>query len=333
MGLTATTAASPRPRAARFGLLLLGLAVLAAVFWKAGWSDVSANLERVGWWFPVVLILWTLPMAASVEGWRQVVSPRPALRLIPDLFAAFLAGETANFVGAGVAGEPLRALLVREHLGSAEAFASAALRKHAELAAQVLFLVLGTTASLLLFPIPAVLAVATALGVAAMGAGLLLMTWALRRGSLAPLIGRLAGWKFLASRLERFREPAVDVDLRIRLFYGASPGRFAASAGWAFLAWSFGVFETWFLLRLLGTGAGWAEALAIECLTMTLNTMLLIIPGRLGSAEAIRTVVLVALGLTAPVGAAYALLRRGREIVWMLPGAVTLLRRHALSLL
>ncbi len=36
-------------------------------------------------------------------------------------------------------------------------------------------------------------------------------------------------------------------------------------------------------------------------------------------------------GLTAAQGTAYALVRRGRELLWLVPGLVVLLRRHVLG--
>jgi hypothetical protein len=53
---------------------------------------------------------------------------------------------------------------------------------------------------------------------------------------------------------------------------------------------------------------------------MALNNMLLFIPGRVGSAEGIRVGVFLVLGFPAGPGAAYSLVRRGRELAWVLPG-------------
>jgi hypothetical protein len=309
------------------------VALLAAVLWKVGWPQVEANLARVGWWFFPLVLFWALPFLAYIEAWRQVFSPRPPAASLPGLTAAFLAGETANYVGAGVAGEPLRAMLVRERFGSANSFASINLRKQAELGAQVAFLVVGVGFALGRYHLPRPWAIASAGGVLVMTALLVLMTWALGRGSYSPLLVRLGGWKVIAPHLRRIHEGAADVDAAILRFYGENPARFAGSVGWSLAALGGGWIETWLILRLLGVDAGWGVALAIEALTMTLNTMLLFIPGRLGGAEVIRAGIFVALGLPAASGLAYSLVRRGREFFWTLVGAVVLVRRHAASLL
>jgi hypothetical protein len=87
--------------------------------------------------------------------------------------------------------------------------------------------------------------------------------------------------------------------------------------------------ESWIVLRLIAPGSGWAAAFAVEALAMTLNNVLLFIPARIGSAEGVRVAVFLLIGLTAAQGAAYGLVRRGRELVWVLPGLLVIARRHA----
>ena len=323
----------PSRRGLRLVLLVLGLAVLAAVFWKVGWRPVSQNLARIGWWFPVLVGLWAFPLAAFVEGWRSVIVPRPGVAFLPKLAGAYLAGDAVNYVGAGVAGEPVRAFLLRPEVPGSAGFASINLRKQAEIIAQVCLLIPGIVFALSAFRIPRLLAAPAVVGALVVGGGMALMTWGLRRGSYSPILRRLSRWKSLAALLSGFHEGAADVDEGIRRFYRNDGRRFAASVGWSFLGWCGGLVETWLILRLLGVGSGWGTALAIETLTMALNTLLLFIPGRLGGAEGVRTGVFVALGLPGAAGAAYALIRRARELVWTLPGVLVLVRRHATDFL
>jgi hypothetical protein len=166
-------------------------------------------------------------------------------------------------------------------------------------------------------------------GTAGLGVLLLLLTWGLRRGTYSPLLRGLARWKFLAGRLERFQRPAADLDGRIRNFYRLRPRKFAAATAWCLLGWCGGLLETYLVLRLLLPGSGWAAAFAIEALAMALNNMLLFIPGRVGSAEGVRVGVFLVLGFPAGPGAAYSLVRRGRELAWVLPGLLAFFQWQA----
>lgn len=89
--------------------------------------------------------------------------------------------------------------------------------------------------------------------------------------------------------------------------------------------------ETWIVLRLLSPDHTFASAFAIETLAMILNSILLFIPGKIGSAEGIRLGVAALVGLTPAQGAAYALVRRARELIWLTPGIVLLLKHHLID--
>ena len=231
---------------------------------------------------------------------------------LPRLFAIYLAGDSFNYLApGGVAGEPLKARMLRGTTGAGEAVASLTIHKHADLLAQWVFVSLAVA------------------GAAGLGVLLLLLTWGLRRGTYSPVLRGLARWKFLATRLERFQRPAADLDGRIRDFYRLHRGRFAAATGWCFLGWCGGLLETYLVLRLLLPGSGWAAAFSVEALAMALNNMLLFIPGRVGSAEGIRVGVFLVLGFPAGPGAAYSLVRRGRELAWVLPGLLAFLQWQA----
>ncbi|MCA1582148.1 MAG: flippase-like domain-containing protein [Acidobacteria bacterium] len=314
-----------RSRALPAVLAVAGLSLGVFVFASAGWREIVWNVSRVGAWFPLLIVLYTLAQAAFALGWRAVIDPLPSWRQFPRLLAVYLAGDAANtLVPGNVAGEPLKVPLLRGMAAPEAALSSVTIHKHADLLAQWLFVCAGVGVALTRFRLPLPASAGALAATGGLGLLLALMTWALQRGTYAPLLDRMARWKPLGRRLGRFRRPARAVDLRIRDFYRMHPRRFAAAVAWCFLGWCGGLLETRILLRLLTPHAGWAAAFAVEALAMTLNNVFLFVPGRIGTAEGIRVAVFVLLGLPAPQGAAYALLRRARELAWILPGLVVL---------
>ena len=314
-------------RPLRIVLLLLGLAVLAVVFRSVGWPAIASNLARIGPWFLALVALYGAAQLAFTLGWGVLFDPAGPRPTLPRLFAIYLAGDSFNYLApGGVAGEPLKARMLRGTTGTGEAVASLTIHKHADLLAQWIFVSLGVAVALARFPMPLAARLLAVAGAAGLGALLLLLTWGLRRGTYSPVLRGLARWKFLAARLERFQRPAADLDGRIRDFYRLHRGRFAAATGWCFLGWCGGLLETYLVLRLLLPGSGWAAAFAVEALAMALNNMLLFIPGRIGSAEGVRVGVFLVLGFPAGPGAAYSLVRRGRELAWVLPGLLAFLQ-------
>ncbi|HKA37306.1 MAG TPA: lysylphosphatidylglycerol synthase domain-containing protein [Thermoanaerobaculia bacterium] len=313
---------APRPRRGlRIALLAVGLAAALFVFRTVGWPAVSANLARIGGWFAALVAIYAAAQLAFAAGWWVLFEPGPRRPGLLKLFAVYLAGDSFNYVApGGVAGEPVKAKMLAGISGTRSAVASLTIHKHADMLAQWLFIAAGVGVALARFSMPLAAKLAAIAGVVALGAGLLALTWALRRGTYSPAVRLLSRWKFLARRLEWLHRPAQDLDDRIRDFYSRRLGRYAASTAWCSLGWCGGLLETWIVLQLLSPGAGWDAAFAIEALAMTLNNMFLLIPARIGTAEGIRVGVFLLLGLAAGPGAAYSLVRRGRELVWTVPG-------------
>lgn len=316
-------------RALRFALLAAGVALVAVVFGSVGWRKIGENVARAGPWFPAFVVLYAAAQVAFALGWWVVLDPAERRPRFLRFFLIYLAGDAANILAPGnVAGEPLKVHLLGESTGKGPALASVTIHKHADMLAQWIFIVAGVTVALVRFPLPVAARAAAIATTAGLGVALLLLSWALPRGTYSPLLRTLSKWKFVARRLERFRLPAERVDGRISEFYAVGRRRFALSAIACFAGWCGGLLETWLILRLLAPEAGWTAAFAIEGLAMTINNLFLFVPGRVGTSEGVRVAVFVLLGLPAASGAAYALLRRGRELAWTVPGLVWI-ARHA----
>jgi uncharacterized protein (TIRG00374 family) len=302
-----------------------------------GWPAIAANLERIGVVrFFLLAALYTLTQCASAFSWWFVIEPRPALSRFPGLFAVYLAGDSLNYLTpGGVAGEAVKASLIgkRTGTGTGAALASVTIHKHADLLAQCAFVILGVAYAVWRFPMPSAARAAAIAGAAGLGGLLLLLTWAMRHGTYRPILRRLASWKPLTARLDRYQRSAENIDSQIRAFSQAHRDRYIAAVALGFLGWCGGMLETYLILRLLSSSADWGTALAVEALAMALNNMFLFVPGRVGSAEGVRAAVFVALGMPAALGVVYALVRRGRELLWVLPGLVVLVHSHSVSLL
>jgi uncharacterized protein (TIRG00374 family) len=317
-------------RGLRIALFAVGLAVLAGLVAAVGWGSVAENLSRIGAWFLGLTVLYTLSQAAFAAGWWVLTGPRPRTVGFRELFAAYLAGDSINYF-TSVAGEPVKADLLKGKLGFSRALATVTVHRHADVFAQWLFLTAGVGIALWKFRLPPVARIAVIASLLVLGIAVFAMTWGLRRGAFRPMIAWLGRVPVLGQRLGRLEESAGRFDATVGEFYTERSGSFAVAVAWCFVGWCGGLLETWIILRLLSPTSGWATAVAIESLAMVLNNILLFIPGRVGSAEGVRIGVYALVGLTAAQGAAYALVRRGRELLWLVPGFVVLLRRHVLG--
>ena len=322
--------ARPSRRAVRIVLFVFGVGVLAAVLALAGWGSVAANLSTIGWWFPVLVVGYGLAELAFTYGWQVIIGRRREGPVrFSETFSAYMASCFVNYFTA-VGGEPVRASLLARKIGYPRALATATVHRHAEMTSQFAFLLLGGGASLVHFDLPAALRIAALAGLGLFGAVILWMTIALRRGAFGALLDRLGRGPL--RRLARFRATAELLDERIGEIYARRQEHFLESVGWCFLGWCGGFLETYVVMRLLSPGAGVFDALAIETLAMLVNTVLFFVPGRIGTAEGVRTALWVLVGFSAAQGIAYGLVRRARELLWLAPGMVVLLKRHVLDI-
>src|SRR5262245_57994653 len=312
----------PSRRALRILLFALGVGVLAAILALVGWNAVAANLAAIGWWFPVLVVLYGGAELACTYGWQVIIGRRREGPVrFSDTFGAYMASSLVNYFTA-VGGEPLRAKLLAPKIGYPRALATATVHRHAEMTSQFVFLLLGAGLSLAHFDLPAPLRYAALASLVLFGAVILWMTIALRRGAFVAMLDRLGRGPL--RRLNRFRQTAERLDERIGEIYERRQEHFLASVAWCCLGWCGGLIETYIVVRLLSPTAGIFEAVAIETLAMLINTFLFFIPGRIGTAEGVRTALWVLVGFSAAQGIAYGLVRRARELVWLVPGVIVL---------
>ena len=317
-------------RHARALLFLAGLGLAFVLVWRTGWPAVQANLASIGWKFLALVALYLLAEIAFVLGWRAVMSPRPALSAVPDLLRIYLAGNALNYLAPGsVAGEPVRASMLRDRMETSGAIASVTIFKHAHLLSQASFVAVGLGVAVVYFDLPGAARWGAAASLLMLLTFLVLVTWGVQKGSFGLILSILSRFRPLAHRLERYREPARHLDEQIRHFYVQRRPHFFSAAAWCLLGWCGGLLETYIVLRLLAPGRGWETAFAVEALAMLLNNMFLFVPGRAGTAEGVRTGVFVLLGLPASTGVAYGLVRRARELLWVVPGLVSLAHHPA----
>jgi putative membrane protein len=315
---------------------LAGLAVLAWLVWEIGPGVLLAELERLSWRLPVLLLPYALVAVLDAAGWRYAFPGRlpPLALLVP----ARLAGEAVNVAtpAATLGGEPVKAWLVaRTHVPLSEALASVVVAKTALVVSHVLFIALALVlvldptrpapaASPALVNAMIVLAVVGALAIAG-------FVWAQQRG-LFGRSRRVLAWFGVG---ERVADHLVRLDDQLGAFYRARRARFAAALGFHFLGWIAGTVEVWAALHLLGAPIDFATALVIEAFGSAVRSATFLIPASLGVQEGGLVGIFLALELSAGTGLTFALVRRLREAAWTAAGFAFLVvwrdRRPALE--
>ena len=229
-----------------------------------------------------------------------------------------MTGEAYNTItpAGGMGGEPLKALILKRRydVPYTESGASLVLAKTINVIALVLFLAGGFFFMLGDARVGPELQWLAATGLAALsiGVGGFILVQRLRMTS------RIAAK--LGPRAARAAAALGEFDQHLVSFYTRDPVRFVLTVLLGLINWLLGTAAVWVSLHLMGEPVSFADAWVIEAMVQMVRAATFFIPASLGAQEAIIMVVTGAITGDPGQGLAVALLRRGRELLWVLAG-------------
>ncbi len=309
---------------------LLGLAVagalLVAVLVTADLDEAARLVATIGWGALAVLALSALVPVIDTITWALALeSGGWTARRSLHLFNARLIGEAFNAVlpAAGFGGEPVKAVLLARRLGVGyhQGSASIVLARVVNMLALIPFLIVGVALISTLPSLPTGFAWLAAGGVVWFALATLILFAITRFPLSSGFAAWLAGHRF-GRGAGRLIGHLGEVELRFRGFYAEHRARFLAAVGLSIVQWIIGALEVWLILALLGRPVSLPEAWLIESVAQVVRAAGFLIPSGLGAQEG--ALLLVVRLLTGPDGAglALAVVRRLRELVWIVAGLV-----------
>ncbi len=312
----------------RFLLLAVGLVVLGGLIRHIGPSQVWETVERVGFVsFCIILIPLLMVYLLDTYGWFLTLGYRASRVGFVRLFMVRMAGEAINVTTptAMLGGEPMKAyLLTRYEVPMVEGLASVVTAKTIMSIAQILFMLLGLGLTLWLVGGGRYNVLVAFVGAGMLGFGVFLFLIVQRYGIGAGLLTVAEKCGIRSQWLETHRPQLLDLDRTIRNFYQRRPQTFMLSMGVYFVAWLTELFEVYAILYFLGAEVGWLPSLSIAAIAVLIKGSVSFVPGGLGAQEGGYLFLLTALGYGEVTGLTFALIRRIREIIWILIGLVFL---------
>ncbi|MGH9443886.1 MAG: lysylphosphatidylglycerol synthase domain-containing protein [Thermoanaerobaculia bacterium] len=320
--------------------LIAGAALFVWLLHRIGLDSIRDNLARVGWGFAILIAFQGAILALDTLGWRFTLESGSRTDSFRSMFGMRLAGDAINYLTptAAIGGEIVRYRLLSRTHPPAAAVGSVALLVINQFFSQVLFVLAGAPFVYL------------ALGHRALQWGGALVSLALL---LALLVGGLVflgrrgdGLRRLRGLLHRFlvptppRPPATppqigegpwegsdpwqQVDDNVFGAYRRRPGDMFLSTFCFLLGWSVGIAEGAVILALLGVHVAWTAIVAIEALSVLVETALFFVPGKIGTQEGGKYFIFLSLGLDPATGFSFGLTRRVRELAWAFTGLIVL---------
>jgi uncharacterized membrane protein YbhN (UPF0104 family) len=130
----------------------------------------------------------------------------------------------------------------------------------------------------------------------------------------------LGAMPFRSRRLEARKEKLLELDRTIFGFYREHRARFYRSTFFYLCGWTLDTVEIYLVAHLLGVPITWPQALVMEAFTGVAKAMGMWLPGSLGVQESGIVLMGKLVGLPDSFVAAYALIRRARELIFAAVG-------------
>jgi phosphatidylglycerophosphate synthase len=309
-----------KARALRWGALMVG-----GVLFAAAVKHVDIRSLSILRGFTIAL-----PLVLVVSGCWHLVRTWAWLQCFPEahrvgflrLARVRLAAEAFSYLTLrGIAGEPLKVMLLNGHVDASVVTAAVALERIAFVVGTTLIVGIGSVIAMHMLPLSdgwfrVFRVFAIAAGVVA------LLVGGVVRGRARYVKAALAGWdrwfctSISTGRVGRF---ATRVEAHVLSVARGNRGRVAAVLAATLMCYALMILEAWVIVRVSQASAPIAAAIAIETLSRVASFASSFIPANLGALEASSVAAASAAGL-AGAGAALALARRVRGLFWAAVG-------------
>ena len=309
------------PQLVSLAAVAIGVVLFGLTLYYIDLDETVASARRLGLALPLILLPSTCWHLLRTWGWA-VAFPEESRPAFTRLFRVRLAADAISFFTVrGIAGEPLKVLLLYDRVAPEITAAAVALER---LAFAVIGIVIAALISLVAVMVlslpPAWEAVFTVLMVAAVVV-LTLAGLVTRRqpgdylGRLVAMMSQATGRRLDVSRGVRF---ILDVEQVLLQLIRGDRRRLVTLAVLASVGYLLMTIEVWLVLRTVGEPIGIVETLTVETFARLASVASAGIPANLGALEASNAAVVTALGLGG--GGALALARRVRTLLWAAAG-------------
>jgi uncharacterized protein (TIRG00374 family) len=314
--------------ALRLIIAAAGLALFGWFVHRIGADTIARAFATLGWSAPLILLPYGLVYLLDTVGWRLCfLRPLPKAISFGTLFRIRWAGESLNNVvpSAYLGGEAVKVYLLHKRgLPVAEGAASVIIGKTAQVLSEVIFIAFGAVAGSAILPANSS-ARAGMFAIAGAATALVAMLfWLQHRGIFNTLLALTARLRLRVRALTSRAESLRQLDRQIFDFYRKDRRRFLFCVILYLAGWIADSLEILLVSHLLGMPLNWSQALAFEAFISVAKGLGVFAPAALGVQESGVIFLFYLFGLPPALGVSYAIIRRARELTFVLIGGALL---------
>ena len=302
----------------RLGALAVGIILFAAALYYINLPTALDTIRRLGVALPLALAASGLWHLVRTWAWAWCF-PQPRKVGFLRLARVRLAAEAFSYLTLrGIAGEPLKVVLLDDRVDRREATAAVALERLAYMVGTTVIVGIGSVAAIVLLPLTRVWfrifrAFAIAAGIIALLAAVVISGRGTYVHALFTRWDQRFGTRIAACRIARF---IASVERQMLDLVRGSPARLAVLLTATILSYALMALEAWLILNASGTPVSVLAAVTVETFSRVASFASAFIPANLGALEASSLAAVAAVGVAGGGGAALALARRLRGLFW-----------------
>lgn len=311
-------------------LLVLGLGFFVYLVYRIGLESILTDLATIGWGLGIIVLLELLLDAFHTLGWRYTFAPRDRHVGLWRLYLVRLAGSAFNQVipSATMGGEPIKVMLLRPDIRTANAVASVITAKLAYSVGQAIFVLAGFIFAFHRFRLPPSVNYALYAALVLTALSLAAFFWVQHRGLFAIISSVARFLRLPRPLIDRLYQATERIDHQVREIHVDRPADFLISVGWHLAGFGLSMTQMFLFLRWLGLDADIVDALAIESFSVLIQLALFLVPASIGVQEFGKMLLFSGLGLPAADGLTVGIAVRLNQIVSIALGMVAYAYLH-----
>jgi phosphatidylglycerophosphate synthase len=301
----------------RWGALFIGIVLFCAALYYINFDLAVGTIRQLGVALPLALLFSGLWHLARTWAWAWCFRQPRSVSFL-RLARVRLAAEAFSYLTLrGIAGEPLKVVLLADRVSTRDATAAVALERLAYLVVTTVIVGLGSMAALVGLDLtPTWFRVFRAFAIAAAVVAFLTGMVITGRGtylqSVLRAIDSALGTSIATGRISRF---VTAVETQMLDLVRGNPARLVVLLVSTVLSYVCMALEAWVILRATGVPITPNGALAVETFSRVASFASAFIPANLGALEAMSLAAAAAVGAVSG-GAALAIARRLRGLFW-----------------
>lgn len=318
------------------GFFIFGITVLLIMVTQLDFAQVWAGLQRAGYWFVAVIVLWFFLYMFNTSAWYIIINSQEEQsknRISPDLsserkvsfwwlYKITISGFALNYATPGglMGGEPYRIMSLSPKIGTERASSSVILYAMTHIFSHFWFWML----SILLYIVTQEVNMPMGIMLTSVGAFYTAAIWffikGYKKGITVRCMGILSHFPLIKRKAQRFfenhKEQLASIDRQIAALHNQNPRTFVSAVVLELACRVVSALEIYFILLVIMPDANYLQCILILAFTSLFANMLFFLPLQLGGREGGFLMSAKGLAMTASAGIFVAVIVRLRELIW-----------------